>query len=438
MNPSRPSGPGPAKVLGPSVLARRCTWAVALTTVACSPGPGAEPGEVVLDPPSPTELPSCFAEPPLPEVTEVAGGLETPWAMAQAPDGRIFLTERPGRIRVIDEGRLLDEPWATVPVVEESELGLMGIALDPGFATNGIVYVMGRFPADSEGRFPGPLAPLVRRFRAWTRPHDEGTAFVMNVERYVEVDGRATGPERIVSGIPARVIHGGGALAIDDRGRLLVAVGEAGALWRAQEPRSALGKILARENPAGAGDAPPRLPDDVVASGVRNSQGIELHPASGTVLFIDHGPSGLEPEAFRQDRDELNVLVPGGNYGWPTEAGTVRDPAFLAPVVDWSPAIAPAGLAVSDGPGGEGIVAWVTGLRGQALHRVHLVPDDGPAGWRAACQDRLLDGDFGRLRAVLVDDSGAVWVGTSNRDGRGRVRDGDDRILVVAPESVAP
>jgi aldose sugar dehydrogenase len=410
-------------------------WVLAIPVCAflgaCGSDPGSDVQSVVLGAPPAPALPACISGARPPEVDEIARGLDTPWAMAQAPDGRIFLTERPGRIRVIEGGALSEAPWAVVPVSEEGELGLMGITLDPAFRSNGHVYVVGRFLADSESRFPAVLGPLVRRIRARIRAHDEGTVYVSHVERWTDGSGRGTRSGRVVTGLPAAAIHGGGALGFDHEGRLLYGVGDALRPWGAQEDGSVLGKVMAREPGRMHSGSPPGLPDEIVGSGVRNPQGIGIDPEAGLILFTDHGPSGLEPEARRQGRDELNLLVDGGNYGWPIEAGRVPDPGYLPPLVEWTPAIAPAGIALSRDTGTGDLIAWITALRGQALHRVVLEPDDSEVGWRARCEDRLLVEEYGRLRAVLAAEDGSIWVATSNRDGRGRARDADDRVLRV-------
>ncbi len=399
----------------------------------CGPEVGPEEQAVRMDPSLPSDLDACVPAIPEPEVEELAGGLETPWGLAQAPDGRIFVTERPGRIRVVGETGLDPEPWATLDTREEAELGLMGIVLSPGFSDDGALYVMGHFLADSEQALPSWIPPVVRRVRARLPGHDEGTRFVSHIYRLSRAPGGEIERTRIVSSIPAGQLHGGGALAFDPSGALLYSVGDAQMPWSAQDPQRVPGKILRRRSLSGEPGSPPRLPDEIVALGIRNSQGIAVHEGSGTVLFIDHGPTGLVPEARRQNRDELNVLTESGNYGWPVESGAMEEARFLNPVVDWSPAVAPAGLAIEGAAVGDPdrIVAWVASLRGQALHRVELQRESEGESWRALCEDRLLEGEYGRLRAVLVGEEGEVYVATSNRDGRGRIREGDDRLLRI-------
>lgn len=406
---------------------------------------GTEEGEVgegvdFLGPEEVLELPACLELPPVTGVEVVAEGLETPWAMVQAPDGRVFLTERPGRIRVMEEGVLQPEPWFELPVREQDEVGLMGLALHPDFQENGYVYVMGTFPAPGSSGPLSILGPVTRRFRAWFLPYDEGTASVSRILRITDQNGLGAHPERVVDGIPARIIHGGGALAFDGEGLLIYSVGDGMAPWSSQDKSSLLGKLLridADEAAEGSGVEP--FFGAMVASGIRNSQGIAAHPTTGDVFFIEHGPSGMDAEGGRRNMDELNQLVESSNYGWPVAAGAVRDPRFVTPLLEWTPALAPAGLALAETPdGGGGVVAYVTGLRGRGLARVVLRQNADSGEWTATCQDRLLQAEYGRLRSVLVEEDGSLLVGTSNRDGRGMAAPEDDRVLRVRFDGESP
>ncbi len=381
----------------------------------------------------------CVDPPRLPEPEVVFQGLETPWDLEEAPDGRLFLTERGGAIRVLDPDDGSIRTWATVDVDSGGELGLLGLALDPRFEVNGALYVMGRYVVPSEGVRPEALRPVVRRLRRLFRAGDEGTRHELRIDRYVERDGQGVHEATVVRGLPARDLHGGGALAFAEAGSLLYSVGDALIPWRSQDRRSALGKILRRPVSGAREGGRPPVPDGLAALGVRNSQGIAVHEGTGVVFFIDHGPSGLPDEEGRTGADELNVLVDGGNYGWPVVAGAVPVSGFVEPIVEWTPAIAPAGIAVhpDHGPDGE-LVVWVTGLRGQALHRLEVLPGSGLTGWSVRCETRYFEHEAGRFRAVTVARDGTLWLATSNRDGRGTVRDGDDQILRVRPMGVVP
>ena len=224
----------------------------------------------------------------------------------------------------------------------------------------------------------------------------------------------------ILTGIPKGSIHNGGRLAVGPDGLLYVGTGETGNRPLAQDPASLGGKVL-RITPDGApapGNPDPRSP--VWNTGHRNVQGIAFAP-DGRVFASEFG----------QDTwDELNVLVGGGNYGWPTVegmGGTAR--GFVDPLVVWpTDEASPSGIAVTAD------AVYLAALRGERLWRVPLHPlppgaaPTDPAG--VGAPQVVLDG-YGRLRAVVVAPDGSLWVLTNNTDGRGTPRAGDDRILRV-------
>jgi glucose/arabinose dehydrogenase len=332
-------------------------------------------------------------------------GLAVPWSIAFASVDRIFVTERPGRIRVIERGQLQPEPWAVVDVIAEGETGLMGLALSPAFAQDRRVYVVGTFLA--------------------------GDKLINRVLRFTDENGRGVNPEVLIDNIPAAEFHAGDAIAFGPDGMLYIATGDAGDPGAAREASSLAGKIL-RYTPDGG--IPPDNPtpnSPVYALGLRNVQGLAWHPRSKALFAIDHGPSGFPNERFRRNNDELNVLLPGRNYGWPDVAGENNDDRFVAPIEVWSPAIAPGGLAFYDGPvtslAGS---LFVGGLRGQQLRHVVVVSDSSAAtGYRVTRDVALFNEDLGRIRAVTMGPDGSLYFATSNWDGRGEPKPGDDRIL---------
>jgi len=337
----------------------------------------------------------------------VATGLQVPWDMAFAPDGRIFVTERAGRIRVIENGVLRAEPWAVLPVARRSETGLMGIALAPDFATSGHLFVVGAFPAGEK--------------RTENR-----------VYRLTERDGRGVEPQVILDGIPAARYHAGAALRFGPDGMLYLTSGDATRPGHAQDTASLAGKVL-RIRPDGGVPADNPVPGSYVyARGVRNPQGLAWHP-SGALFAPDHGPTRLPREWFRAGRDELNAIVPGANYGWPDAAGDEGGDEFVRPLVEWTPAIAPGAIAIYTGDAfpwrGN---AFVAALKGEALMRIVLVRAGGErAGWRAVAVEPLFPDKLGRIRAVAMGPDGYLYFTTSNRDGRGDPRPGDDLLLRI-------
>lgn len=328
-----------------------------------------------------------------PRVEVIAGGLEVPWDVAFLPDGRAFVTERPGRIRLVSRsGAVADEPVAEVRVQAEGEGGLMGIDLDPDFPGRPFAYVM--LTADGEVR--------VLRMR-W--------------------DGERLVPDAVVlDGIRAGSIHDSGRLRIGPDERLYVATGDAGEGDLAQDPGSRNGKILVLEVKQYRGSEPAE--PTVVSSGHRNPQGLDWHPETGQLFATEHGPSGFDGPSCC---DELNAIKRGGDYGWPRYGED--QPADARPAKLWKQTIAPSGMAFVTRRGsswtGDALVA---ALRGTALHRVSV---DGDT---AREEEVLLDDDYGRLRAVVEAPDGAMWVTTSNLDSYGSRQDArDDRILRVIP-----
>lgn len=331
-----------------------------------------------------------------PRVEVVATGLDTPWAVAFAPDGRIFLTERPGRIRVIQDGRLRREPVAALPVTSQGESGLMGLALDPAFPTNGFLYVC--------YTYSGPDGLRNR------------------VARLVERDGTARQDRILLENIPGAWIHDGGRLKFGPDGKLYVTTGDAANPPIAQDLRSLGGKIL-RVNPDGSIPLDnPFSGSPVWTLGHRNPQGLAWHPVTGQLFATEHGTSV---------HDEVNIIQSGKNYGWPTVIGPARDPRFVDPILTFTPNIAPSGAAFAGRryPPWEGNLLFAT-LRGRHLHRVVLAPPDYT---RVLSHERLFDDAFGRLRDIVEAPDGRLYLLTHNRDGRGIPVPDDDKLLRIVP-----
>lgn len=334
----------------------------------------------------------------------VASGLEVPWAMAFAPDGRLFVTERPGRIRVVEHGKLLPSPWATLDVDSGGEDGLMGLALAPDFETSHELFVVGTFR--------------------------DGGDLVNRLVRFTERNAAGVEPTVILDKIPSNSLHAGDAIAFGPDGMLYVATGDARTPPNAQRDASLAGKILRITRDGRVPADNPNRASPVYARGFRNVQGLAWDP-SGQLFATEHGPSGFANELMRHDNDELNAVVRDGNYGWPIVAGSGGPSAYRQPIAVWNPGIAPSGLAVYDGsefPEWRGNL-FVGALRGQHLRRIAVAKTG--ATWHVVDQHPLFDQQLGRVRAVVFAPDGHLYFSVTNRDGRAPVRAGDDKIFRV-------
>ncbi|GJF30954.1 hypothetical protein KNE206_36540 [Kitasatospora sp. NE20-6] len=315
----------------------------------------------------------------------VADALDTPWGVARLPDGDLLVGSRDtGRIVRVDPATGARADVGTVPGVDPGgEAGLLGLALDG----EGRLYAY--FTARDDNR-------IVRLGYDPSRPAG------------AQLDGATT----VLTGIPKGNNHDGGRIAFGPDGMLYVGTGETGHRELAQDRTSLGGKIL-RITPDG--DPAPGNPfpgSPVYSLGHRNVQGLAWDPQGR-----------LWASEFGQDTwDELNLISPGANYGWPVVEGQAGRDGYTDPVVQWHPADAsPSGLAYASGS------LWMAGLRGQRLWQIPLDGD------RAATPVAHLDHTDGRLRTVVVEPDGTLLVTTSNTDGRGDPKPGDDRILRVDP-----
>ncbi|MBI4454917.1 MAG: PQQ-dependent sugar dehydrogenase [Acidobacteria bacterium] len=339
-------------------------------------------------------------------VQVVAENLEIPWAMTFAPDGRLFVAERPGRVCVIEKGSLRVQPVAVIREVEHvGEGGLMGLALDPKFPENHFLY-------------------LAYTYRHQNREENR-------IVRYQEDSGRLVNPSVILDNIPGARFHDGGRIRFGPDGKLYITTGDATQRALAQDIRSLAGKVLRL---SADGTIPVDNPfghSPVYSYGHRNPQGMDFHPLTRLLFGTEHGPSGFDGPG---DGDEVNIVEAGKNYGWPVIHHRQSKDGLVSPLLEFTPAIAPAGGSFYRGnriPQFKNNF-FFGALRGEQMHRVVLKPPE----YRAVqAHEPLLAGVFGRIRDVVDGPDGALYFCTSNRDGRGRPHKNDDRIfrIVAAP-----
>jgi len=351
--------------------------------------------------PAPDQTAPNQAAPDL-NVESVVRDLATIWAVDFAPDGRIFLTERSGRIRTVRDGALDPEPWLTVDgVVETGESGLMGLALDPDFSTNGYVYTTYTYAAAGGG-----LQNRLVRLK-----EDRAT-------------GRGAMDTVLLDDVRGGRVHDGGRVSIGPDNKLYWTMGDSGSQDLAQSLDTLNGKIL-RLNLDGSIPADNPFPGSPIYSyGHRNPQGLAWQPGTGLLFALEHGPSGQQSCC-----DEVNLIVPGQNYGWPRATGDQLLEGTIPPLLHsgtsrettWAPGGA---TFVSSGPWASSLL--FVGLRGESLYRVTL----DPAGGRSVVGlEEHFKGQYGRLRDVVEGPDGALYLTTSNKDGRGRPNAGDDQLL---------
>lgn len=327
----------------------------------------------------------------------VAAGLEHPWSMAFLPDGRVLVTERPGRLRLIVNGRLQAAPVSGVPkVVARGQGGLLDVVLHPDYADNGWIYLSFAAPSPR-----GAHTAVVRARLDGNRLVDLKTIFRAN-------------------NVAGGRVHFGSRLAFGGDGKLYVTVGERGDSDRAQDLDSHNGTTV-RLNDDGTvpGDNPflntaGALPE-TYSYGHRNSQGMARHPVSGEIWLNEHGPQG---------GDEINIVRAGVNYGWPvitygrSYAGFSigegsEKPGMAQPILHWTPSIAPSGMAFYTG---DKFPSWRGNLFVGSLKFRHLVRLELD-GERVVSQERLLEGAFGRVRDVRQGPDGLLYLLTDENEG---------------------
>jgi aldose sugar dehydrogenase len=336
------------------------------------------------------------------ETRNVVTGLDTPWEIIWGPDNHIWITERPGTLSRVDPETEEHTDLLTIADVhEESESGLLGMALHPDFPDTPHVFVVYNY-------FSGGIKERIVRYTF------TGTAL--------------DSPFTLIEDIGGSGNHNGSRLWIDENDKLFVTTGDATNTSTAQDMSSLNGKILRMELDGSIPEDNPIQDSYLWSWGHRNPQGLTVAP-NGLMYSSEHGPN---------NDDELNLIEKGRNYGWPNVHGFCNLPSESSfctennvkePLMAWTPTLAVAGI---DYYGHDAIPEWKNNILMATLKASELVSIQlGADGRSVTGSQTWFDNVYGRLRDVCVSPGGRVFIATSNRDGRGNPSAEDDRIIEI-------
>jgi glucose/arabinose dehydrogenase len=332
-------------------------------------------------------------------ITTITDDLEHPWGMAFLPDGRMLVTERPGRLRIIQQGKLREDAVTGLPAIAaRGQGGLLDVVLHPDYANNGWLYF-----SYVTGNGSGTGTEVGRGRLVGNRIADWQTLFSLQPKSRA---GR----------------HFGSRLIFDRDNYLYITLGDRGERYRSQDLNDHAGSVIRLHDDGSIpADNPfvnqPGKKPEIYSYGHRNSQGAALHPQTGKIWIHEHGPQG---------GDELNIIGPSNNYGWPVitfgkEYGSGEDigegtnkTGMQQPLYYWVPSIAPSGMAFYNGdrfPEWQGNL-FIGSLKFRLLVRLEL------EGMKVVKEERLLKNEVGRIRDVRVGPDGFIYLLTDEKNGK--------------------
>jgi len=333
------------------------------------------------------------------DIEIIAINLLIPWAIDISKEGKLYVTERTGSIWIMKDDRFLPEPLITFesPFISQGEGGLMGIALDPDFILNHYIYVM--------------------------HSYFENGKIYNRVVRLLEQNNKASINGVILDKIPGGRIHNGGRIKIGPDQKLYITAGDAGEANLSQEITSLAGKVLRIDLDGGIPKDNPFSNSPVYSLGHRNPQGLAWN--SNNILFAsEHGQTA---------HDEINIIQPGANYGWPIVQGDeeTKEIITIKPLIQSNEKTwAPSGIAFINQGQWQGKLL-VACLRGEQIISITLNNN----GTEVENIESWLVNRYGRLREVIQAEDGSIYLTTSNRDGRGILELNDDKILRLIPKA---
>lgn len=339
------------------------------------------------------------------KVEVVAENLYVPWSVVFIGTDHLLVSERSGAVREIVAGKLMAEPlYQFNDTAAEGEAGLMGLAVDPVFSSNGFLYACYTYRNDND---------LYNR--------------VVRLKR--DALGELILDRILLDDIPSASNHAGCRLLFAPDGTLFITTGDAMQPESAQDVDSLAGKILRINSDGTIPVDNPFAASPLYSFGHRNPQGLAWDASTGLLYETEHGPSGFDGPP---GGDEINVIRAGANYGWPVVSHERTQEGTISPLIVFTPAEAPASAMIYNGR----IFPQFTGnlffgaLRGEGLVRVEI---SGSERLNPSHVEKIIQ-DVGRVRDVVEGPDGYIYFTTSNRDGRGEVKQGDDKVYRLIPQ----